>query len=299
MTEISRPWAGTTIGDAGPYSDEDWMEVWFSFVDALANSGVLLGELNDLAGSVVGPATTSPFRIATGRAFVQGSWYETDGNVDVVIPTPAANPRIDRIVLRKDFAAQTVRVTRIPGTEAGAPVAPAIIQVAGVTWDIPLFQVRIILSGAVVTIEVDERRWVGHIGAKVSQSGTQSIVTATFTAAQFNVEDFDPVGMADLVANNDRLTIRQDGKYLIIGGCEFQSATDVTYRSALLRINGATQIGTLWGVAAFNGQLMGITISTVEDLNRDDFIEFLMRQDSGAGLLTQLAFLTAMKIEHP
>ncbi len=165
MTERSRPWGGTTIGDAGPYSDDNWMRVWAAFMSPdRATDGVFEGQLSELNET----GAVSPSIVNSGRAVVDGSWYESDANVSLVIPTPAANPRIDRIVLRKDFALQTVRVTRIQGTEAASPTAPAITQAAGVTWDLPLYQIFITVGGA-ITQHVDERIFIGgHTPTEIS-----------------------------------------------------------------------------------------------------------------------------------
>lgn len=158
MTERSRPWAGIVTGDAGPYTEDNWMRVWASIIDpVIASQGVLWDQLNEFAASGV----ITPINIATGRAFVDGAWYESDAIVAVAIPTPGANPRIDRIVLRKDYALQTIRITRIAGAEGAAPVPPAITQVAGTTWDLPLWQIHVTV-GAVVTVYADEREFVGQ-----------------------------------------------------------------------------------------------------------------------------------------
>lgn len=158
MAELSRPWSGTVTGDAGPYSDDQWTDVWNTLLGpTIASEGVFNGQLNELDLSNV----VSPVSINTGRALVDGIWYESDSAVSVTIPTPAANPRVDRIVLRKDWVLQTVRITRIAGAEAASPVAPAITQVDGTTWDLPLWQVHI-TTGAVVTHYRDERAFLGQ-----------------------------------------------------------------------------------------------------------------------------------------
>jgi hypothetical protein len=66
---------------------------------------------------------------------------------------PTGATRIDRIVLRASWAAQTVRITRIAGVENDD--APALTQTPGTTYDIPLAQVSI-TTGGVITI-TDER----------------------------------------------------------------------------------------------------------------------------------------------
>lgn len=156
MTERSRFWDGTTVGDAteAPYdASTEFAKVMASLAgsDQLANyGGVFSGVLNELA--VTGTAT--PVAVATGRALVWGGWYESDAIVNVVIPTPAGATRIDYIVARKSWAAQTIRITRIAGAEGGA--APALVQNAGTTWDIPLATVSITTGGVITVTDARE-----------------------------------------------------------------------------------------------------------------------------------------------
>lgn len=162
MTETSMFWDGTTTGDASvsPYdAATEFAKVLRSLASAAAIatnlSGVFRGELNGLEAS----GTASPVAVADGRALAYGTWYESDATTNVVIPTPSAgNSRIDRIVLRKDWSAQTVRITRIAGTQGGAPSAPAMTQVAGTTWDMPLATALINDAGTILVL--DERQFL-------------------------------------------------------------------------------------------------------------------------------------------
>jgi hypothetical protein len=160
MVERSRPWSGTVPGDSGPYTDDQWTDVWKGVAPILATQGVFLNQLNDL--DLSGVAAT-PVSIDTGRALVNGIWYESDASVTVAIPDAVANPRVDRIVLRADWALQTVRITRLAGAEAAAPVPLALTQVDGVTWELPLWQVFVAVGPAsVLTFYRDERAFIGQ-----------------------------------------------------------------------------------------------------------------------------------------
>jgi hypothetical protein len=178
MTERSRPWDGTTTGDAtdAPYdAATEWARIMRATnpaMEATANKGgVVVGAtgFNDLTTSSPGANTQ---RVQTGIAWVQGTWYENDANVDVTIPTPATATRIDRIVLRKSWAGQTIRITRIAGTEGGG--APALVQTFGTTWDVPLYQVSI-TTGGVMTL-TDQRESMAvtsvHTHASAGQGGS-------------------------------------------------------------------------------------------------------------------------------
>lgn len=158
--EISRPWSGTVTGDAGPYSDDQWTDTWLALAaPVIASEGVLRDQLNEL---VLAGLPGSPVSIDTGRAVVDGAYYANTASVNVTIPNPAANNRIDRIVLRKSWAAQTIRITRIAGAEGAVPVPPALTQADGVTWDLPLWQVYIDFPTNVITIWADDREFIGQ-----------------------------------------------------------------------------------------------------------------------------------------
>lgn len=166
MTERSRFWDGVATGDAteAPYdAPTEFAAVLRSLSGAASVTtnlgGVFDAELNELA--VTG--ATSPVSVASGRALAYGNWYESDAAVNVAIPTPAASTRIDRIVLRKDWTAQTVRITRIAGVEGGA--APALVQIAGTTWDTPLAQASITTGGAITL--TDQREFIPRANAAV------------------------------------------------------------------------------------------------------------------------------------
>lgn len=175
MTENSRPWDGTTVGDAtiAPYdAGTEWAEVHRALSPAserTANKGgVIVGAtgFNDYTTTSTG---VNNARVQTGIGFVQGTWHRSDANVDLVIPTPAVSTRVDRIVLRKSWAGQTVRITRVAGTEGAG--TPALTQTFGTTWDVPLYLVSITTGGTITF--TDQRE---------SLSGTPPPSTQRFVA---------------------------------------------------------------------------------------------------------------------
>lgn len=150
---------------------------------------VFRGELADLAVS----GATSPVSIAAGSGIVYGVWYLNDASTTLAIPTPVTNPRIDRVILRYSSAAQTVRITRLAGTEAASPTAPTLTQ-NSTTFEVSLAQVRITTGGACTV--TDERSYVVNPGALGAVDGTTLAVTSnkigvnsagTITVAAANV----------------------------------------------------------------------------------------------------------------
>lgn len=148
-------WGGTTPGDASeaPYDNDEWSDIWRKlFMRDRETQGVIEDYLFELA---VENLSGNDIRVDTGAALVDGKFYETDANVDNTIATPAVSTRIDRVILRKSWSAQTIRVAILTGVEGGG--VPTITQTDGVIWEIPLAQVSI-TTGAVITI-TDEREF--------------------------------------------------------------------------------------------------------------------------------------------
>jgi len=168
MTERSMFWDGPAdgsgTGDAS-IAEYDAATEFSSVLRSISGSGarvnqggVFFGELNNLAVTSVG---TSPVSIASGRAIVLGTWYENTASVNIAVATPGGATRIDTIVLRKDWTAQTVRVVKIDGAEGGG--APALTQILGTTWEIPLADVSI-TTGGIITL-TDRRETGSNLGS--------------------------------------------------------------------------------------------------------------------------------------
>lgn len=150
MAEISIPWGDIAPGDAGPYGDGRWSDVWR---DLRSNNPATQGVLDTFLGELAVTGGASPISVASGAGLVDGKYYHSSTTEQIIIPTPSVGTRIDRVVLRKSWSAQTVRLTRIAGEEGGT--APALVQVSGTTWDVPLAEVTI-TTGGTITV-VDER----------------------------------------------------------------------------------------------------------------------------------------------
>jgi hypothetical protein len=155
MTERSYYWADNSVGDGtlSPYDNDEFSDIWrILFQTDRTTQGPIEDYLNEL--EVTNPAGND-IRVATGGALVDGKFYENDANDDTTIATPAVATRIDRVVLRKLWAAQTVRIVFLTGVEGGG--VPALTQTDGVQWEIPLAQVSITVVPA-ITI-TDEREF--------------------------------------------------------------------------------------------------------------------------------------------
>jgi hypothetical protein len=198
MAEFSMWWTTGGAGDGAATYTRSNHAMW-SKVLASCNGmeGVAPNYLNKLVGAAGGANTVN---IGTGGALVDGKVYNNSAPVTVNIPSAVGggNTRIDRIVLRADWTAQTVRITRIAGTDAAVPVAPAITRSSGTTYDILLCQALVDTAGNVTV--TDERTLAQVQNADIRQSAGMSVIGRSVPSA-------GPV--ADIVAGNNGYVLRR------------------------------------------------------------------------------------------
>lgn len=148
MTEVSRFWTGTTPGDAGPYSADQFSHVLELLLHASDDkSGVIIDSDPSVAFSLrvraTSPASTN-VEVTAGAALVDGTFYENTATLTFAIAANASgNARIDTIVLQKDWATQTVRAVVKQGTPAASPVPATLTLSSGVMWEIPLADIAV------------------------------------------------------------------------------------------------------------------------------------------------------------
>lgn len=175
MTSVAFPFdAG-----AGANSQEaQWMQMarYWRLTGVIPNTGLssTAGSLNDpqvLASelSVFADSSGMQVKLHYGRAWIQGVYYDLpsadEGLPLAIAGNSSGNPRIDRVVLRLDWTANTVTPTVITGATAASPTAPALVQTFASSWDLPLAQVRVASGLATVASNLvdDERQWPGAV----------------------------------------------------------------------------------------------------------------------------------------
>lgn len=141
MAQSSFYWTGKTsggaAGDAGPYGVGTFRELMLAMLQDLS------GVYNGLRVQASSPAAKT-VDVTAGRGMARGIMYDNDAAVTLDIDdNSSGNPRIDRIVLRADWTAQTIRLAVLKGTPAGSPTAPALTQTDGTTWEVALAQVAV------------------------------------------------------------------------------------------------------------------------------------------------------------
>ena len=165
MAEYSRFWTDEVLGDAGPYEFGDQWEIDRSVYidsDQFGQRGPIAGNYEELHVVVDAPASMNVV-VESGAGLCYGGWYFN--STDLLLPiAPNAGPgiRFDVVVMRANYAAQTIRCVIVQGVQ-GAGV-PATTRIAGATWDIELAVVEIAMAaGSIVTADItDVRELVGE-----------------------------------------------------------------------------------------------------------------------------------------
>lgn len=258
MTEISFPWDGTSVGDAtlAEYSSKEFIQDWLqlTLVYDRTLEGVIDTNYAGLTGGLQVAAGAGVVTVQTGAAIVDGRLYK---NTAVLTLTPSSGSRVDRVVLRRDVAAQTVRAVIKEGT-AGTP--PALTQNDAI-WEISLAQFVVTAGPTIGTVTREARAIRTPLGP-----GYQSNELAADDTS-FPATGWQSIGPGVSVTLGP-------GKWLIWGVASGQAITTAGTRG--LRVRNTT-MGTTHGeaitqVAASDNWNMA-TPPTVEDLSSTQTVE--------------------------
>jgi hypothetical protein len=121
------------------------------------------------------------------------------------------------------------------------------------------------------------------IGARVFNNADVTINHATMTAHAFNSERWDTDGMHDNAVNNTRLTCKTAGKYVVSAMCTWND-NNTGYRGLAIDLNGAREAWTV--LLADAAYTEGHVVSTIIDMDVNDYVEMIVYQTSTAGLDT-------------
>lgn len=155
MTEQSFGWDGTTLGDAtlAEYSSKEFFHDWFKFVLLYnGNMGVVDTGFSGYTGGLQVSAGSGVVTVETGFAIVNGRMYKNDAQLTLT-PDNTASQRADRVVLRSDFAAQTIRAVILKGTD-GSLTPPAVNQ-DDTRWEISLATFTLTAGPTIGTVTRD------------------------------------------------------------------------------------------------------------------------------------------------
>jgi hypothetical protein len=194
----------TTNGTGDGAGEYTQLEL-FSWIYRSFGDGVLKGYETALQVTNIGLTCS----VAAGAANVEGAPYVNTASVTITLPLSTVGTTGHRIVLRKNYTAQTVRITLLSSTD-GVATAPSPTQISGVTWDVTLCTATVTTGGDVTL--TDARQY-----AKVRSSISGSDIDDTsITAKKWNPQPIqeivsEPLGITVTTAF-DSLLIQQ-GSY--------------------------------------------------------------------------------------
>lgn len=265
MTERSSPWNGVSLGDAGPYSDSDWWNIWkhiIGFGASRANNGIIRGN-GTFAGAVytegLEVTQTSPASAAVslnpGSALVEGTAYINDSPLTLSIAANASgNPRIDTIILRKVNASQTVRAVVLQGTPAATPSPTGLTQNAGVQWEIPVGYAT--AASGFVTITNSVISPAGYNanmpdGIEIDAYNNSGSTLVTGTVVRLDSSANQAVTIASLLASANQVMGVWRGRTangawgrVVVSGIAWVRTSATTQAGDFLRPNSSVGVGT-------------------------------------------------------
>jgi len=265
MTETSAPWELVTTGDAtvAPYSSTEWAHLWALRHGAGAvfpNYGILQGTGNATYDPVqVIAAGGAVVDVKIGSALVNGRLYETTAVVALTVNSNSSgNPRIDTVILRADYTAQTIRAVIKQGTPAVSPVRPTLQQDTSI-WETPLADVAVANGFASITQPdiTDRRRAVQSTG-----SGWQPYAYPLnyIPNGVYSTNAANPRGLAFPIVITGNMMVEQvvlrslttTGVATFKWGIFAENLNDVTANDEILRMIGGW-LNTFYSLAVTSG----------------------------------------------
>lgn len=200
-------------------------------------------------------------KVKSGTAWIEGFYVKSDAEEIVALSTAdASNPRLDRIILRLDRGANTITLTKLTGTPAGSPSAPALTQNSSI-WEISLAQVYVAATDTLIAAGdvTDEREYVGNVspitqypdghrsGLTLSNNGTDP--TNDIDIGTGSARNIANTANMDLVS---ALTKRLDANWVLgtgNGGLDTGSKTNNTTYHVFLIMNGVEVVDVLFSTS--------------------------------------------------
>lgn len=191
MAKGSMPWNDQGGGDGNPtaelftspYNSTEWQSLWNAILGSSQPVALVIpGIGGGFNVTQPGAGANMSVDVAPGEALVNGTRVKYDATENLVIDAVAANPRIDRIVLRWTAGiTQTVRLAVVKGGESATPSLPALTQSAAV-YEVDLAHVWVAVAAGSITNEriSDKRVFMPNLFAAPYLSGDNLIECSEF-----------------------------------------------------------------------------------------------------------------------
>lgn len=207
----------------GPFDTVPWSQAqWYAFAPQWSQSGIVgVGQTAVTAGpfGVTASALSLTVNAANqaSKAWVRGAGWQPEATTKTKTATANTHgslSRRDRLVIRRDLAAQTVALEIIQGTPAGTPTAPALTQVEAGIWEIPVCSFVVPpASGTTLSGFVDEREWLSPVPIAGKMWKTSAPVELTGTPTKIAMGASRVGGGITFDDANDELVLSAAGQY--------------------------------------------------------------------------------------
>jgi hypothetical protein len=130
---------------------------WSLMAKNWLNTGAIKGVLNEL--SVYADSTGMQVKVKSGQAWMQGHFFQSDTEETLAISNAdVTNSRIDRVIVRLDWTANTIQLAVLSGIPAASPSAPSLTQNSS-RWEISLAQIYVGVNVSTIVVDnvTDER----------------------------------------------------------------------------------------------------------------------------------------------
>lgn len=261
---------------------------WQKMAKNWLRTGVIKGILNEF--QVYADSTGLQVKVKSGNAWMNGHFFESDAEVILPISTAdVTNPRIDRVIIRVDWTANTITLSVLQGTPAVSPAAPALTQNTS-RWEISLAQILVGANASTIAS--------GNVTDERVYAGNQSVVMVNSVGGQNQASDVT-VKLGILTSevidrqnewNNNTFTAKQSGIYYVKAFVDWAS-TVPSNSSAIYVYKNGSNYNTAITVAGANTRY--VDGSCIVSLNAGDTLELYTLQSSGGTQKT----LAAARIE--
>ncbi|MGW3992347.1 hypothetical protein ACWEF6_02555 [Amycolatopsis sp. NPDC004772] len=232
---------GIALTQYAPYDSGPGANVteatWRSMVRRLVPTGVIAGVLNEFA--VFADSTGMQVKIPSGECWIEGNWGILSSQVTQGITTAHATlARLDRIILRNDFANNKIEYDVLTNGTPGSTTPPPLTQNTSI-WEISLARVNVPAAASTIAAGnvTDERTWGSIRLVADGVTSPQSFTTGVTATVQWPVsQSLDAGIMAVSGTNNTTFTCTKAGFYLI--ETALRLATGTTGLELSIKVNG-------------------------------------------------------------
>lgn len=274
MTQTSSPWDGILLGDAAnaPYSSNEWAHLWALLQGAgsfFPNYGILQGTgdgTNDPLQVRQTTVASTNVQVQIGAGLVNGKLYESNASELLAVGANASgNARIDTVILRTDYVAQTIRLIIKQGTPAASPARPTLTQSASL-WEMPLADIAVANGfGTIVQANITDRRRYIHSSAAGWQPYAYPLNFIYNAAYNANVISLGTTDYAFPIAIHGNMLVQQlqlrsatTGSVIVQWGIFTETLNDLGASDGTVNLIGGLQTAGLIAVVSGNNAIFPV-----------------------------------------